>query len=351
MTRNSFRSIVFWSVALVAVCGPADAQQGQSPRPSPGIVPSSPKSEKQIEQRGKLGLPLNTKVTLKGTVVDGPFKGYDGGPNLRVRYINGVATQKDIQLTLREEFSVRGDSTSDRSERGFRFGESYEIIGHEVGEFVGVNPNSKQIVQAAPRHFHYFFEVEQRRTINPSEFTPDEFVGREALFEGTARTVEGEPSIVAGDWRLIVRPKDDWDDSFVGHRVEVFGKISRSSKPGVYRVEPAIPRLVDLKDQKGRKVSLRGAARSMNGHWWFYYRGQNLYVDNMDKLPDWSAENHFRPMQIDGTLDEADLPDVKDVGRVSAPPLRKHFIVRNASWKPLPPLLAPERLDNANPPW
>ena len=49
---------------------------------------------------GKLGVPLGDVVHVEGVVVEGKFKGYEGGPNLRVQRIDGKATQKNIQIQL-----------------------------------------------------------------------------------------------------------------------------------------------------------------------------------------------------------------------------------------------------------
>jgi len=331
-------------LTFAIACGCTDSQRESPVPPSLGIGPATPQEQEEIEKPGRLGLPLQTRVTLRGTIVQGPHKGSDGGPYFLVRYIDGIATQKDIRLSLREVFGDDGPTEHSSDDRVVRLGETYQIVGREIGMFVGQHPDDRRLIQMARRHLRYCFEVEESRRIPDAEFSPEEFVGREALFDGTARTIDGEPSIVGKNWRLLVRPETDWDQVFIGRRAEVFGKIHRSPKAGVYLVEPAAPQLVELADQKGRNVSLRGTAWSLNGHWWFDYRGRNLYVEDMVALPGWTrGENHGRPMQIDGTLDEADLPDIDQISIVSQPPLRRYFLVRNASWKPLEALLASER--------
>ena len=49
---------------------------------------------------GKLHVPLGDVVTIEGVVDDGPIKGYEGGPNLRVQRIQGRTTQEDIQIVI-----------------------------------------------------------------------------------------------------------------------------------------------------------------------------------------------------------------------------------------------------------
>src|SRR5262245_22141013 len=57
---------------------------------------------------GKLHEPLGTVVTLQGVIVEGPSKGYEGGPNICVRRINGLATQEDIQIKLSKGWTEFG---------------------------------------------------------------------------------------------------------------------------------------------------------------------------------------------------------------------------------------------------
>src|SRR5262245_60488391 len=53
---------------------------------------------------GKLHEPLGTVLTLQGVAVEGPFKGTEGGPTLRVQRINGRATQEDLRIKLEPYF-------------------------------------------------------------------------------------------------------------------------------------------------------------------------------------------------------------------------------------------------------
>ena len=102
-------------------------------------------------------------------------------------------------------------------------------------------------------------------------------------------------------------------------------------------------RLVALEDQLGREVTLRGQARSLNGVWWFRYRGVDLYVENLERLPGWSSENHWRPVEIRGRLEKAKLPRLEQISLKAERDLKEYFIVRNAHWSALPALLGPER--------
>jgi len=130
----------------------------------------------------------------------------------------------------------------------------------------------------------------------------------------------------------------------IGLQVEGFGTVRASSENGLFEFDDATTRLVRLRDQIGRKVSLRGTAWSMNGSWWFDYRGQGIYVDKMTSLPEWNAgEKHGREIQIDGLLEVVNLPHPDYHLKDSEPKLAPRFMVRQASWKPIESLLTPER--------
>ena len=107
--------------------------------------------------------------------------------------------------------------------------------------------------------------------------------------------------------------------------VEGLGIIRKTDDTKTYRLEKGITRLVKLEDQVGREVSLRGTAWSMNGHWWFDYRGTQLYVEGMEKLPGWNANLHGEPVLIIGLLDKALLPRIDQIALKPEPDLKKYL--------------------------
>ena len=90
---------------------------------------------------------------------------------------------------------------------------------------------------------------------------------------------------------------------------------------------------------------MRATAWSMNGHWWLEYRGTDLYVEGMEKLPGWSADLHGSPVLIEGELAEAMLPDLQQITLKPDRDLKKYYVVRKPSWKQLDQLLSPERVE------
>jgi hypothetical protein len=65
----------------------------------------------------------------------------------------------------------------------------------------------------------------------------------------------------------------------------------------------------------------------------------------MKGLPKWSSDLHAHPMQINGVLEEAMLPAIDQITLKEDRDLRKYFIIRKPSWKPIEALLAPERVE------
>ena len=92
----------------------------------------------------------------------------------------------------------------------------------------------------------------------------------------------------------------------------------------------------------GQPVALRGTARSINGHWWFDYRGVKLYVEEMERLPGVNSELHAEPVLVTGVLEEAKLPDIDQISTKNKPDLKKYFIVRKPTVKRIEALLGPE---------
>jgi hypothetical protein len=185
--------------------------------------------------------------------------------------------------------------------------------------------------------------MSEGKKIDPIFWSPADFVGHEALIEGKAVSDNNAAYIDGTTWRMLVDSRAPWPKDMEGKVVEGFGAIRRTDKSKDFILEKGETRLVKLEDQVGKKVALRGTAWSMSGNWWFDYRGTELYVENMKDLPKWSINLHGEPMLIEGVLDEAMLPDVRQITLKPVPDKKKYFIVRKPSWKSLDALLSPEK--------
>lgn len=292
---------------------------------------------------GKLGRQLNEPVVIEGIVVEGPFKGFEGGPNIIVHKIDGKATQSYVQLPLSVSEKLLDESNGNKSTKldhyrfvqsTFAFGKWFRLTGVENGEFVGGGPAN---VQTTRRYFRHQFQVAKYQLIQPIVFSPRDFEQQECLLEGVARQLPGHPNLLVGDgWLLTVNRDYAWPERMIGRRVEVLGVVEPVSQ-GQHKTEASSIRLVRLEDQIGQAVSLRGTALSLNSSWCLDYRGQTVLVENMSELPGWNSGNHGRPVEISGILKQQNSP--KDFFRPS------RYLVTNASWKPIPKLLLPERAE------
>src|SRR5262245_756297 len=180
-------SLLVAVIALTPFAGRADEPQGK-PLNKPQDVPLGRLGDK-FRLIGKLGEPLGTVVTVHGFVAEGPFKGYEGGPNLRAQRINGTATQTDIQICLSPYFGKFGEKVGEevglpKLERG----NTYEFEGYETGGFVGVPGRAYEragiMIQTSGFYFRHELVVYKGKKIDPIVWSPADFVDREALIEG-----------------------------------------------------------------------------------------------------------------------------------------------------------------------
>lgn len=291
---------------------------------------------------GKLHVPLGKIVTVEGFVVEGPFKGYEGGPSLRVQRINGRFTQEDIEIRLSDMTRVVPEKKVE-----IKIGDSYELEGYESGGFVGhpdeIWKDGMAWVQTTHHYFSLDFNIIRGKRITPIRFEPRDFEGRKALFEGIAADCDGKAVMEFEGCTVVVEPKWPWPKGIVGKKVETLGLYNPTRERKTYLLVDGKWRLVSLDDQLGQQVELRGIARSLNDIWWFDFRGTDMYVENMSQLPGWTNELWGRPVVIRGMLEKAKLPRIDQISLRSDRGLRDHYIVRKASWEPLDALLSPER--------
>lgn len=299
---------------------------------------------------GKLHAPLGKYITVEGVVVEGPYKGFEGGPNLRPQRIQGRAIQEDIQIVIRPYFNDWGKEAfagSGKEMPKLEMGKTYRMEGHETGGYFGTPAESYEkagaAIQTTGHYFRTEFVVVKAEQIEPLAFGPADFEGQKALLQGRAANRANRAILLGQNWIVVVDPMNRWPEHAEGKLVETYGLYNPSSDRLEYTLADGEWRLVRLEDQLGRTVTLRGMARSLNDVWWFHYRGTDLNVENMTLLPGWTADNHWRPMVICGILEKAKLPHLDQVSEKPDRDLTEQYIVRKASWQPLPSLLSPER--------
>jgi len=179
MNRTTWTFFSFIFLGFVIAVGSQSNAQDSPKRSDP--VPSRP-------LEGRLGIPLNTPVVLEGVVTEGPYKGFEDGPNIVVQKIDGRATQRFIRIRLTAQNT---DIASRRIK--WKIGRSYQFRGQEDGGFIGgerSNDGSGIPLQTygGPTFIPYF-EVLEDSEIETYQFKPGDFLDRKSMFQGTALNV------------------------------------------------------------------------------------------------------------------------------------------------------------------
>ncbi|HEV2948042.1 MAG TPA: hypothetical protein VGX70_11745, partial [Gemmataceae bacterium] len=198
----------------------------------------------------KLREPLGSVVTVQGVVVEGPSKGFEDGPNVRVQRINGRARQDDIQIRITPyfaDFGAQGTGGGHLLPR-LASGKTFEFEGYETGGFVGVPPEAFKRagvpLQTSGFHFSHVYKVYKAKKIEAIHWSPSDFIDREALIEGRAASQNKTAYIVADDWQLLVDPDSPWPKHADEKTVEGIGMIRKTDKPKIFRLEKGTTRLV-----------------------------------------------------------------------------------------------------------
>lgn len=302
----------------------------------------------RFELIGKLGIPLGELATVRGIVIDGPEKSYEGGPNLLVQMINGKPTQRHIRIPMTPYFyDFRGISKS-RRKKPFQIvnGSTYSMLAYETGGFVGIPSEAYKAggipIQTTGFYFRNSLTVFPMEKTNAIEWSPVDFVGTTALLSGTAENEGDLPTIRSPEWKLMLTDGRKWTEKEEGKQAEVFGVVRATDESDIFRVEKRRARLTLLEDQVGREVALRGIAYTKNGQWLFRYRTDVLHVERLEEMIRGNARLYKEPIEITGLLAEAEM-SIKDQIRIEAgfdPGVR--FTVRNAKVSAADELLAPE---------
>jgi len=291
---------------------------------------------------GELGVKLGTTITVEGKIVEGPRKGYEGGPNLLIKTINDSSNQKLIKIPIKPYWGEFGEDALPKVITG----ETYRFRVYETGEYVGhpsdAYKEAKIIFQTSGFYFKNELVVISGEIIKDIEWKPSDFVNRKALISGKSKNNKDTAFIIGSNWSLKIMGVQKWEKSELGKDVEVYGKIMKTNNKNNYYVENEEPRLLHLEDMVYKTVKLRGQARSMNGQWWFNYRGSDIYVEKMNQLPDWTVDNHFRAIEISGVVKPIDAKDIDKNEIKTHSYCRGDYIIVNPSWKPIDGLLTPE---------
>lgn len=310
------------SCCIVVLWGPLTAGFALADEP-PIDVPIH-QIGKQFRLIGELHWPIDQIIIVRGVVVEGPFKGHEGGPNLQPQVIQGVATQERIQIRL-----VGGGT--DRLE----IGQTYEFEGYEQIEYLGMHPELADrgpSAQSASRHLRNDFVVINSKPIEPISLHPGQFEERDSLFPGVATSSDGKSLMVGDGWAVVVSDDEPWREEIVGKRVETFGQYKRlgTTRTGrdIYELTSGTWRLVELADQIGQVVELRGYPLQKTNDWLFVYRGTPILLEGISESPGWDGDLYGVPMAIRGELEFLSTPRI-----VSGGLLRVSYVIHEPSWQ------------------
>lgn len=267
---------------------------------------------------GRVAPTMNVAIDVEGLVVEGPPKGFEDGKTLRVRRVNGVATQAAIELKL-----VGGEPVLDL----LAVGSSYRLRAIERSLMVGTPPGDRgdRSIQTVAEYRSHRLEVLNAVAIETRAAHPADFVGRSALLEGIGHR-EGERVVLAVEEWTIDLDGVAWDETFEGRAIEAYGPITERAAPATHAMRVERCGLVRLADQVGREVTLRGYALRGPTSTTLLHREGEIAVELEGDVPplEW-----FAPAVLRGRLERraGDAPG---------------YAVRGARWEACPPLLDPE---------
>ena len=168
--------------------------------------------------------------------------------------------------------------------------------------------------------------VESLEAIPPSPLKFEEFVDRDATFEGIAAArggfqTQGELASLAG--------VTEWPSGVEGKAVRLSGILRRLSDN--WQFEKPEWSLVLLVDQIDQPVSLEGSLRSLNDHWWFQYRNERLVLaTERGTTMSFPTGDFGRQVRVTGKLIQQLRPSLAQISLKSDRDLVPSFVIRGA---------------------
>lgn len=252
---------------------------------------------------GRIGETSGHMVTLEGVAVRGErFPGDPKGPIFQVQKIQERASQACIEIPVRPYRSDFGepyyssnldnpDSEKPAAELSLprlEFGQTYKFRGFETGGFVGDAIDAAHDREATKQHtglcFASAFVVLKGKKIAPIVFTPADFLGQMVLIHGRTVKHDAKVWLTGRGWELEVPRNSGWLTSTTDASFTVAGMIFKGSDANFLSIDVHRVQFDDLDREGNGHIQLHGRARSRDGHWLFNCNGQNILVENMDRL-------------------------------------------------------------------
>jgi hypothetical protein len=261
-------------------------------------------------------IPHGTVITIEGRSYNERRSRFNFAPaSLTAMKVDGKATQCDLEVQLVTTGEANHPTPEDL--RRFKSGECYEVRGR----LANARFNGTQNVCVV--------EVISFKSIPQIVLTCRDFVDRDVVFEGTAGPAG---KLLRADEAIRIDGVKAWPESVQGKAIMVRGKLRRAETD--WRLERATWTFLELEDQVGQTVSLEGSLWSLNGHWWFAYRGKRLYL-TMPAGPvmTFRSDDHGRPIRVTGLLLQQLRPALNQISLKTDRDLVRTFVVRGTRFE------------------
>lgn len=169
------------------------------------------------------------------------------------------------------------------------------------------------------------FKVEHIEAVPAAPLKPADFIGRVASFEGVA---EAKGAVQVHEETLHLAGLPTWPKNIEGKRVWVRGSVMRDERG--WQLSMPTWKLFNLADMVGQEVSLDGSLWSLNGHWWFDYCGERLYLTSDDGPVLTFSDEHGRTATVTGKLVRQLRPSLSQISLKSDRDLVQTYVIRSA---------------------
>ncbi len=261
-------------------------------------------------------IPFGTTIEIEGEVRAKDFFSFSSeAASLRVVRIANKPIQHEIDFHLHSDDEGNGPAYDVL--RVLEKSAFYRVRGRVMNARFNGTGNTCALI------------VEQLTPIPAISLKCQDFVDQKLKLEGTAAPAGKflhEKELIA------LEGLTGWPHSIEGRQIEVRGTVRRGSS--TCRMENPEWKLIQLNDQINQKVSLDGKLWSLNGEWWFDYRGERLYLtSDAGPVMAFKSDDHGRPARVSGLLLRQLRPAIEQISLKSDQDLVDTFVVRGAQVK------------------
>lgn len=296
---------------------------------------------KNVDLLGELKLKLGTVTKVEGKLIEGQSKGYDDGFNFLIYKLNDTVTQFPIIIPINAYESQDVQKAFEQ----LKIDAFYQLNVYETGAYVGTPLEAlkmtDQLIQTTDLYYRNELIVLSIQEIPNYQWLPQYFIGRKALLSGIAMNKKHDAYLIGDGWEMKLDNQPLWDQLYLNKQVQVFACNVNMEDQKSYSGIASNSRLINLNDQIDQTISLNGTLWSMNGRWWFTYRGQEIFLKNIQNLQNFSADLHGKSVELKGLLK---LASTENSTKTELPYefFRSDYVLFAIEFKKLNQLLTPE---------